>query len=65
MILPDVNVLVYALDDQSARHDGCRKWLRNVMEGKEPFAMAELSTMLPKTHASSSSSSFLPLFGFT
>ncbi len=42
MILPDVNVLVYAFDDQSVRHEDCRKWLRKVMEGEEPFAMVEL-----------------------
>ena len=42
MILPDVNVLIYAFDEQSARHEGCRKWLCEVMEGEEPFAMVEL-----------------------
>lgn len=40
MILPDVNVLLYALDAASPRHDRARPWLEDVLSGTETVAFA-------------------------
>ena len=40
MILPDVNVLLYAFRPDSADHDRYRRWLRSVVEGDEPYGMS-------------------------
>lgn len=42
MILPDVNVLVYAHRLDSPDHDRYRNWLEGVLNGDEPFGIAEL-----------------------
>lgn len=42
LILPDVNVLVYALRDASSYHTECRSWLDDLMHGDEAFGMSEL-----------------------
>jgi uncharacterized protein len=38
--LPDANVLLYALDDTSARHTGAREWLDTALSGNEEVAFA-------------------------
>ena len=40
MILPDVNVLVYAFRPDAANHPPCRQWLQSVVEGREAFGMS-------------------------
>lgn len=40
MILPDVNVLVYAFRPDSEHHRACRNWLESVVNGDEAYGMA-------------------------
>lgn len=40
MILPDVNLLVYAHDTRSREHEPARAWLEGVLSGDEPVALA-------------------------
>lgn len=40
MNLPDVNLLLYALDTSSPRHDVARRWLEAQLSGTEPVAFA-------------------------
>ena len=40
MKLPDANVLLYALDDTSARHAGARAWLDATLSGTEEVGFA-------------------------
>jgi toxin-antitoxin system PIN domain toxin len=40
MKLPDANVLLYALDDTSARHAGARAWLDAALSGREEVGFA-------------------------
>ena len=40
MILPDVNILVYAFRPDSARHDDYRGWLHDVVNGAEPYGIS-------------------------
>ena len=42
MIIPDVNVLVYAARDDSARHAEYRDWLVRAMRGPEAVGLSEL-----------------------
>lgn len=42
MILPDVNVLVYAYREETADHAKYRRWLQRVAVGGEPLALAEV-----------------------
>jgi toxin-antitoxin system PIN domain toxin len=41
MIAPDVNVLLYALREESERHDEFRGWLEGALNGSEPVALFE------------------------
>lgn len=41
MIAPDVNVLLYALRAESARHAEFRGWLQAVLRGDEPVVLFE------------------------
>lgn len=43
MILPDVNVLIYAFRSDSADHQLCRSWLDAVIEGDASFAISPLA----------------------
>lgn len=43
MILPDVNVLVYAHRAEAPEHDRYAAWLRALAEGSEPYAVSELA----------------------
>jgi uncharacterized protein len=38
--LPDANVLLYALDDTSARHPGAKAWLDAALSGSEEIGFA-------------------------
>lgn len=40
MKLPDVNVLLYALDESAPRHRPARQWLEQTMSGTETVAFA-------------------------
>jgi toxin-antitoxin system PIN domain toxin len=41
MLMPDVNVLVYAHREESPDHFRYAKWLRTLATGPEPFALSE------------------------
>jgi uncharacterized protein len=43
MILPDVNVLIYAFRKEVPQHDVCRKWLEGVVLGDERFGLSPLA----------------------
>jgi uncharacterized protein len=40
MILPDVNVLIYAFREDAPQHPVCRSWLRGIVLGDGPFAIS-------------------------
>ena len=40
MKLPDVNILLYAVDEGSARHERARAWVEERLSGTETFAFA-------------------------
>jgi toxin-antitoxin system PIN domain toxin len=42
MLMPDVNVLVYAHRVNDRRHVAYRAWLEQLVNGKEPFALSVL-----------------------
>jgi toxin-antitoxin system PIN domain toxin len=42
MVLPDVNVLVYAHRRDSVHHAPCRAWLEGVLAADEAYGMSEL-----------------------
>ncbi len=42
MILPDVNVLVYAHREDAPHHDRYRAWLRETVRADAPFGMSDL-----------------------
>lgn len=42
MILPDVNVLVYAYRVEAAQHDSCKRWLENVIAGADELALHDM-----------------------
>ena len=42
MILPDVNVLVYAHRKDAAEHAGYRAWLEDVVNGEKAFGLSDL-----------------------
>lgn len=42
MIMPDVNVLVYAAREDAERHAEYRAWLTSAMTGAEPVGLSEL-----------------------
>lgn len=43
MILPDVNVLIYAFRQDAPYHDVSRKWLAGVILGEVPFGISPLT----------------------
>ncbi|MEO7521478.1 MAG: type II toxin-antitoxin system VapC family toxin [Gemmatimonas sp.] len=43
MIVPDVNVLVYAARDDALRHPEFRDWLHDAMQGPEAVGLSELA----------------------
>lgn len=42
MLLPDVNILIYAHRSESPEHERYARWLRDVAGGAEPFGISEL-----------------------
>lgn len=42
MVLPDVNVLVYAHREDSPHHARCRQWLESALNGHESYGVSEL-----------------------
>lgn len=42
MLLPDVNVLIYAHRAESPEHAAYARWLTDLASGREPFALSEL-----------------------
>jgi toxin-antitoxin system PIN domain toxin len=42
VVLPDVNVLVYAHREDSPHHAGCRQWVEAVVNGDEAYGLSEL-----------------------
>jgi hypothetical protein len=42
VILPDVNVLVYAYREDAPRHARYRCWLEGVLDGREAYGLADL-----------------------
>ena len=42
MVLPDVNVLVYAHRRDTAHHDAARRWLENLIGSDRAYGMSEL-----------------------
>lgn len=42
MVLPDVNVLVYAHREETSNHGGCREWLERVVNGDAAYAICDL-----------------------
>ncbi len=42
MILPDVNVLVYAFIEEAPGHERYQEWLESLVNGQEQYALSEL-----------------------
>ena len=42
MILPDVNVLVYAFREEVPHHELCRAWLRQIILGDARFGISRM-----------------------
>ena len=42
MILPDVNVLVYAFIEEAPDHERYLEWLESLVNGREQYALADL-----------------------
>ena len=42
MLLPDVNVLIYAHRTESPEHGSYARWLTDLATGEEPFGLSEL-----------------------
>ena len=42
MLMPDVNVLIYAHRQDEAWHEPYADWLRQIVDGPEPFALSVL-----------------------
>jgi len=43
MILPDVNVLIYAFRSEVPQHPRCRQWLQGVVDGDARFGISPLA----------------------
>jgi toxin-antitoxin system PIN domain toxin len=42
VVLPDVNVLIYAHREEAARHVEYRRWLESVLDGPSAFGLSDL-----------------------
>ena len=40
MIIPDVNLLLYAVNQEAFRHNEARQWLQEVVSGDEPIGLS-------------------------
>jgi uncharacterized protein len=45
MVTPDVNVLLYAYDSASERHQPCRDWLAGAMNGTEEVGLSFVTVL--------------------
>lgn len=45
MILVDANLLIYAVDADSAHHAAARRWLERTLSGSEPVGLAWIVTL--------------------
>ena len=43
MIIPDINLLIYAYNDQAAEHIAAKAWWENLLNGKEPVGLTWLA----------------------
>jgi toxin-antitoxin system PIN domain toxin len=43
--LPDVNLLLYAVDEESPSHEGAREWLEAILSGTEAVAFAWMTLL--------------------
>ena len=69
MILPDVNVLIYAFRPEVPEHPRCRQWLQAVVDGDARFGISPLTLgavvrVTTNRHAYSNPSSFDDVFRF-
>jgi uncharacterized protein len=69
MILPDVNVLIYAFRTDVSQHPVCKAWLDDVVRGDErfglsPLALAALARVTTNRRVYVNPSSFDDVFGF-
>ena len=70
MILPDVNVLIYAFRPEVPEHPRCRQWLQDVVDGDarfgiSPFALAAVVRVTTNRRAYPTPSSLDDAFGFS
>jgi predicted nucleic acid-binding protein len=42
MLMPDVDILIYAHRENEKCHEAYAKWLKNLVDGAEPFALSVL-----------------------
>jgi toxin-antitoxin system PIN domain toxin len=42
MLMPDVNILIYAHREEERRHEAYASWLKTLVDGAEPFALSVL-----------------------
>jgi toxin-antitoxin system PIN domain toxin len=42
MLMPDVNILIYAHREEEKCHEAYAKWLKDLIDGVEPFALSVL-----------------------
>jgi toxin-antitoxin system PIN domain toxin len=69
VILPDVNVLIYAFRADASEHAACRSWLNRVILDNAPFGISPLTLaavvrVTTNTRTYSTASSFEDAFGF-
>jgi toxin-antitoxin system PIN domain toxin len=69
MILPDVNVLIYAFRRDAAQHDICRSWLTQVIQGNarfgvSPHALSAVVRISTNSRVFRTPSSLVEAFGF-
>lgn len=70
MILPDVNVLIYAFRPDVAQHALCRNWLQDIVDdrahfGISPLALAAVVRVTTNRRVYSNPSSFEDVFKFS
>lgn len=69
MILPDVNVLIYAFRPEVPQHPICRQWLQSVVDGDaqfgiSPLALAAVVRVTTNRRVYPNPSSFRDVFAF-
>src|SRR5437879_13706380 len=69
MILPDVNVLIYAFRADAPQHSSCRRWLDDIVTGEarfglSPIALSALVRVTTNVRSFSEPSTLEDAFGF-